>query len=60
VLGGPWSSAGQVASLVADRVHTQAAVGAVVRPAQLAASAPLTGARIRAVRVARRALLGRG
>jgi predicted NBD/HSP70 family sugar kinase len=60
LLGGPWSSAGDLIPRVAELVHTEAAVGAVVRPAQLDGRAPLTGARLQAVRTARRSLLGRG
>jgi predicted NBD/HSP70 family sugar kinase len=60
VVGGPWSAAGDFTARVADRVHSQAAVGTVVRPALLDGGAPLAGARIQAVRTARRSLLGRG
>ena len=59
VIGGPWAEAQGFAALVAEQLHEAAAVDAEVRTAHLDTGAPLTGARITAVRTAQQLLTRR-
>jgi predicted NBD/HSP70 family sugar kinase len=56
VIGGPWGGAGGFSELVAAHLRDTAAVEAEVRAAHLGTRAPLTGARITAVRTAQQLL----
>jgi predicted NBD/HSP70 family sugar kinase len=57
VIGGPWSNAADFSVRLQERVQEIAVVETMVRPALLGSDAPLTGARITAVRSAQRRLL---
>lgn len=57
ILGGPWGGVGDFCSLVAERVHSLAAIDAQVRPALLDSGASLTGVRVHAVQSAQDALV---
>jgi predicted NBD/HSP70 family sugar kinase/biotin operon repressor len=57
VIGGPWSNAADFSARLQERVQEIAVVATTVRPALLGSDAPLTGARIAAVRSAQRRLL---
>jgi predicted NBD/HSP70 family sugar kinase/biotin operon repressor len=59
LIGGPWSTLGDAAARIAERVATEADVTTDVRLAALGADAPLVGARGSALRLGRAALLSR-
>lgn len=56
VLGGPWSTAGDLADRLSERLREVAVLGTEMRPAALGETAPLTGARLAAVRSAQDSL----
>jgi predicted NBD/HSP70 family sugar kinase len=58
VVGGPWSGCADFADRLADRVAELAVLPTQVRLAELGTTAPLTGARLAAVRAAQDSLLG--
>jgi predicted NBD/HSP70 family sugar kinase len=58
VVGGPWSTAGDFAERLSERVESSAVVATQVRTAQLGVAAPLVGARFAAVQAAQSTLLG--
>jgi len=60
LIGGPWGTAYDFDRLVAERVHELAMIDTEVRPAALGPTAPLSGARIQAVRSAQAWLRSRG
>ncbi|MGI8456937.1 MAG: ROK family protein [Propionibacteriaceae bacterium] len=59
LIGGPWSTVGDAAARIAERVDGEADVTTEVRLAALGTDAPLVGARGSAARLGREALLAR-
>ena len=58
VVGGPWSTVGDFAERLADRVDDTTIIPVDIRLAALGASAPISGVRRAAVRAAQNTLLG--
>ena len=53
LISGPWGIVPGAAELIAEQVEVESSVPATIRPAELGDEAPLVGARMRALEIAR-------